>query len=201
MKHKFFALIFVLTALAAVAADSFARVSIYPVEKFKVPLSFIQDKEKPLHFDNGNWCKDPAERKATLFFQDITKPLSAETWTTIKGTFRAEESGKVQVSFHARYAEAEEARNWALVRNIRINGKPWVNYDLKQTYIHKSNQKVTPKGFWMTGKQITLQEDAGDGKAAVLVNHDNRLNLVLEVKEGETYTIEADYQAAFAPLF
>ena len=93
MKLKLFAAILALTALAAVAADSYGRISIYPFEKFKVPISFVKDKDNPLHFDDGNWCKDPAERKATLFFQDISKPLSTDSWFTLKGTFRAEGTG------------------------------------------------------------------------------------------------------------
>ena len=198
MNIRLFALI-VLVSLASFAEDNYGRVTIYPFQKQNVPVSYVLEKENPVFHTDGNWAKDPAVRKATLMLQNNTKALNTEEWTPFRATFRAGGTGTVEIHFHARYYEDVEKRGWALVRHIKINGVK-MNYDFKDTYFDKVRRKKIPRGFWLVGKSL-LQEDAGDGKPAILVNHDNRFAMKLNVVEGETYTIEAEFQGSFAPLF
>ncbi len=201
MKLKLFALFALLGLMSFADEASLARMTIYPFRQERVPVSLVKEKDNPIFSSDGNWVKDSVERKATLLMQDPNKPLSTESWTPFRATFRADGNGNVTVAFQGRYAADAENRQWVFVRHIKINGVKWKdNYEFKKTYSHKTTQKTIPLGFWFEGKKAVLQEDAGDGKPAMLINHDNRLCLMLPVEEGKTYTIEAEFQAAFPPL-
>ncbi len=186
-----------LTAVSAIAADSFARIDAVPRrDKPMVKISPVAtDTVTPEH---PIWMKDEIERTAaSLTFQD--KKKLTDEWKTYVFSFKAEGSGTVDIQFGGGYTGDVAKRNWVYVRNVKVNGASWRNNgDFKKSSYVEKGQKEMPNGFWVN-RNAKLIKDLGDGKAAVLVNHDNRLSFSFNVVAGETYEVSVDFKAAPTP--
>ena len=96
------------------------------------------------------------------------------------------------------WARNVEDRGWLMVGNLKINGTPVTNADMKKTY--ERNGRTMPNGFWLSGKKSEYVADGGpDGAAGVLVNHDNRLGRSIKVEAGKPVTVEYMAKAAEDP--
>ena len=186
-----------LTAVSAMAADSFARIDAVPRnDKPMVKISPVNtDTVTPQHPD---WMKKEPERAAARLTYQDKKPRTDE-WKTYVLSFKAEETGTVDIQFGGGYAGDVTKRNWVYVRNVKVNGVSWKNNgDFKKYSYVEKGKKDMPSGFWVNRKG-ELIKDLGDGKTAVHANHDNRLSFSFNVVEGETYEVSVDFKAAPTP--
>lgn len=191
----FAALILTAAAATSLLAASMPRCDISGVsQKGNVKLT-PGTIEGGLQVGRQNW--GPEETRPCRLVASTRKVVGPE-WTVCKFVFTPEESGIVTLSLGGQWARNVEDRGWLMVGNLKINGTPVTNADMKKTY--ERNGRTMPNGFWLSGKKSEYVADGGpDGAAGVLVNHDNRLGRSIKVEAGKPVTVEYMAKAAEDP--
>lgn len=113
--------------------------------------------------------------------------LPAGEWSDCTIAFTADESGTIRVEVKGQWHKDPASREWLKIGPVTVNGKPLPNADYSVT--DPKNGKAMPRGFWLNKKADLLPGGGPDGKAAVLVNHDNTLVFSQKVEAGKSYTI------------
>jgi len=169
------------------------------VFKIEINGSISPDKRVELSTNNNgiamraqSWHKK--ENQACTLY-GYTK-LSDGIIKPVTVSFNAQNSGIVNVYFTGGWNDDPRQREFVYIADVTLNGKTLLPKRETDKGEEKNNCVKTPEGFTCIGNAKFISEAENTESIAMVVNQDNRIKYLLNVKKGNTYTFTMNLMPA-----